>query len=264
MDFILFTNFYNEKDKIIDAIESVENWECKPRKWVIIDDGSTDGGGEVLRSVYNNSTLNIVPYFMPKKDEGDLLLLGKTYSEVFNNLNIWNEDYDFMMMLDIDVNISDDYTKHVIEVFENKHYIGVVSGYNLKNVDPKMPCGNTKCVRWDVIEYIGNFGDLSIGLDTYLNIKAAAMDYGWYVKFGGWGEIKAEEGTRNSTEKGAWRAGWQWAHMSGSYLGAFIRFIYRVFKRRYGMAFIKGFLKNMRDDKDFCTDEDVEEFYGWW
>ena len=48
-DFILISAVYNEEEFIEQLIKSVIFQTVRPKKWIIVDDGSTDNTGEIIK-----------------------------------------------------------------------------------------------------------------------------------------------------------------------------------------------------------------------
>jgi len=259
MDYLLCTNIYNERERVEPTFEMVSKFSLKPKKWLWIVDGSTDGSENEIERCAGEYDINVQCFILPPKDKGSLRTLGRSYNIAFDCLNIWNESYDFMMVIDVDNTFYYHYALSVAKMFEREPCTGVIVGYMMNAPEPKMPQGNGKCVRWDVIQYTGKFWDPAI--DTMLNIKARMMGYEWGYLGGRHGLIEGEPAARNRTASGAQHAGWFWYYASGSFHGAILRMLYRIIKRRNGIAFMRGFLEGRRIGEQ-SDDEDVKRFYG--
>lgn len=254
--YLLVTNIYNEKDSIEPMFERVSKYTVKPKKWLWIVDGSTDGSEKEIARCASIYRLPVELFPLLPKEKGSLRTIGKAYNVAFDVLNIRHEEYDFMVIMDVDAKFPHDYTLICSITLSSDKTIGVISAIPRGIKELKMPTGNGKAVRWDIIQAIDKFW--SAAPDTFLNIKAKSMGYRWHIlNF----EIDAPPPSRINSYSGALHAGWLWYYVSGSWKGAIARMVYRMFKRRFGIAFIKGFLDGRRD-KIQSDDVDVMKFYG--
>lgn len=261
IDYLLVTNIYNEREHINDVFKMVSEFTIQPKKWLWIIDGSTDGSENEVETCAGLYDINIQCFILPPKPKGNLRTLGTTYNLTFDSLGIWNDDYDFMLVMDVDSYFNPQYAETIATIFDEDFRIGVVSGYNRDAPKLKMPQGDGKCVRWSIVQDIDKFWEPAI--DTFLNIKARSMGYQWYIMYDDVGMIDGPPSSRNITAAGAKHAGWFWYYASGSVLGAINRMVYRIFKRRNGIAFMRGFLEGRRLGVQ-SMDPDVMAFYGRW
>ncbi len=261
MTFILFTNLYNAEDEVSRLFELVETFTLQPKKWVIINDGSNDNTEQVIKEhIQQSGRTNVVIFNLPPKEKGNLKTIGHAYNQAFEQLQLKQENYEFMSIIDPDNRIHPQYYEKVKDIFDSDPTIGVISGYNPDAPKLKMPQGNGKCVRWSIIQNMtGEFWDPAP--DTFLNIKAWAQGYKWMILENEYGVVTGPIAARNLTPAGARHAGWMWYYASGSWSGALARVIYRALKRRQALAYFKGFLDNALHDKMRCTDPDVIRFY---
>jgi hypothetical protein len=205
--------------------------------------------------------LPVVAVILPPKPEGSLRYIGEAYNYAFSQLNLRQLDFDFMCIIDVDNEFHPDYTRVAAGILERCSNIGIVAAY-FPNVKYKMPMGNGKCTRWSIVQHFDQFW--SPAPDTFLNIKAKAMGFDWCIMESEVGEVKGQNHSRNITAKGGNHAGYLWSYASGSFWGAIKRTVYRILKRRYGIAFWNGFLDNElafgKPERSY--DPDVMKFYG--
>lgn len=267
--YLLCTNIWNEREKIESMFQMVNGFSLKPDLWMWIDDGSNDGSALEIERCTMEYDLPVIAIVLPPKSEGNLRTIGRAYNYAFDQLNLRQRDFDFMCILDVDNIIHSDYVNSVAAIFEldkcimkgtNLPLIGVISGYHVDGVPLKMPMGNGKCVLWDIVKNIDKFPDPA--LDTFLNIKAKAMGYNWFVLKNEVSAVYGKVGARNATVAGAEHGGWLFSYYSGNYWKAIKRVVYRILKRRYGLAFWRGFRSNEKlDEPSRCVDSDVRSFY---
>jgi len=266
--YLLITNIWNEREEIESMFQMVNGFSLKPDLWVWIDDGSNDGSALEIERCTIEYDLPVIAVVLPPKSEGSLRTIGKAYNYAFDQLNLRQRDFNFMMILDVDNVIHHKYAMYVESIFRVDKsvkrnsplsLIGVISGH-FEGVPLKMPMGNGKCVLWDIVKNIDRFPDPAP--DSYLNIKAQAMGYQWYILQNDIGIVYGDRGARNVTSAGSEHAGWLWSYYSGSYWKAIKRVVYRILKGRYGLAFWRGFRSNEKLGQPLrCRDPDVTSFY---
>ena len=257
MSYLLMTNVWNEKDKIEDTIKMVLTFTLKPKLWIWIDDGSTDGTGKIIeqliRKYFFDLPMRVV--HMPEKKIGSLATIGKAYNYTFKKLNLRLMNFDFMSIMDVDNIIHPEYYSRISAHMKVYRKFGVLSGYHFKN--QRIPMGGSKCVRWEIVQSMGDFWDPAP--DSFLNIKAKALGYVVDVyRHPTYGFVGGPTSTRNRTYKGAYYAGALWAYVGGTKIGAIQRTIYRLLRRRFGTSFWKGFRENTVWR---CDDDDVIRTY---
>ena len=258
-NYILFTNVWNEEDKIEETFEMVFNFTVRPKLWVWIDDGSTDNTGYLIEKYIQTYgvTMPTVVLHMPKKDKGDLSTIGLAYNVAFEafNLRDLRFDFEFMAIMDVDNIIKPDYFEKVGHGFFFEPHFGVISGRH-EEEKLKVPMGGSKCIRWWIVRSIDKFWDPAP--DMQLNIEARARNMAWAIINKPVGMIGGPISARNRTKDGSYYAGSLWRYVGGSYIGMFERVIYRIFRRRHGIAFFKGFWENK---KWKCDNKHVIEYY---
>ena len=263
MSYIMFSNVYNESENIEKMVEMVFNFSLRPSLYIIIDDGSIDDTSQKIEECINTYgvTMPMLLVQRPKKNNGDLSTIGWAYNHAFESLNLLDMDFDFMTIIDVDNEIHSEYYEKADKILKNDNQIGIVSGYHL--LEPsRIPRGNAKCIRWKIIHYIkGKFWGPAP--DMYLNIKALAAGYNWYIMKDEYGELKGKPGMRYTSNVGAHWAGRLWSYVGASYPSMLLRVVKRLLCRKYGIAFYKGY----RNNKNWrCNDLDILTYYqnGYW
>jgi glycosyltransferase involved in cell wall biosynthesis len=264
--YLLITNVYNEADKIKSIFDVVSKFRLKPRKWMIINDGSNDNTTEEIEKCIGKFPISNIVFrviVLPPKEKGDLTRIGEAYRYAFDQENLMIDNYLFMSILDVDTELHPDYYWRAYNILQANPDIGIVSGYapNIGEAE-EQPEGNAKCVRWDIVkDIVKSVGFWDPAPDTQLNIHNFWNGYKWCLVRGDVGLLKGPTATRNRTYKGAFHAGWFWAYVTGSRHGAYARMFYRMLKRRYGLAFIRGYRYDKKKEKRFTTDAYVHSFY---
>ena len=259
-NYILFTRVWNNEKDIQKTFEMVFNFTLRPKLWVWIDDGSTDSTKYRINKCIQRYgiTMPTVIVTTPLKKLDNLPMIGQAYNFAFDALNLKDMKYDFEFMATIDVKnvIHPQYFEKISQGFNVEQHIGVISG-KYKNVKQRAPMGCSKAVRWWIVRNIERFWDPAP--DMQLNIESKDMNQGWIVLDQEVGIVGGPTTPRNRTTNGAYYAGSLWRYVGGSYHGMFQRVVYRLVRRRYGFAFLRGFLEN----KNYwiCDDKKIIAYY---
>jgi poly-beta-1,6-N-acetyl-D-glucosamine synthase len=116
----------NERNIIQNTLDSVINQNLKPKIWVIVDDGSTDGTYEFVK----NYTQKYKWIKVVKKPSRGFDKLGGGVVEAFyfglEQINL--DDYDYIVKLDGDLKFNSSYFENLIKKCEENPKLGIVSG----------------------------------------------------------------------------------------------------------------------------------------
>lgn len=183
--YAIVTPVKNEEQVFGKMIYSVVNQTITPQRWVIIDDGSTDGTGEMIREAISRydwiTGIHNEDQKMKRKPGGESVLpLG---------LRLLNsENYDFLARLDGDLSFDSDYFQNLFREFEKDPALGIAGGvcYVMdrgKLVEEKHPRfhvrGATKTYRSRCFREIGGL-ETCLGWDTVDEVKANML--GWRTR----------------------------------------------------------------------------------
>jgi glycosyltransferase involved in cell wall biosynthesis len=183
--YIIITPAKNEAGYIEQTINSIKAQTLQPKKWVIVNDGSSDG------------TRSIVEHYMADYDR--IVLVNKTKASAkrrrgqgvieafYEGYNVCaNEDHDYVVKLDSDLYIHNDYFQKIFERFENDPKLGIASGVSYIQKDGSwtpewdktkgFTFGESKVYRRQCFEQIGGLVPY-MGWDGIDHIKAVML--GW-------------------------------------------------------------------------------------
>ena len=122
--FAIVTPVKDEINYFPKTVKSILSQEVKPQKWIIIDDGSTDGTTEVIKKAEKENDWIEGIYREPNKNRkpgGEFVLeIG------LKKLNI--DDYDFIVRMDGDLDFESNYFKVLFEKFDDNSKLGIASG----------------------------------------------------------------------------------------------------------------------------------------
>lgn len=122
--YVIITPVKNEEVHFKPTIQSVINQELKPSKWVIINDGSTDGTKELIDNLAKEYNWIHPVHNEPRefRKPGGEFVLEKGFSVI----NV--KDYDFIVKMDGDLSFKEDFFKKIFEEFDKNPKLGIASG----------------------------------------------------------------------------------------------------------------------------------------
>jgi poly-beta-1,6-N-acetyl-D-glucosamine synthase len=122
--YVLITPVKDEYENFQKTIKSILNQEIKPSKWVIINDGSTDGTRELIDDLCKINNW-VVPVHNPpeyKRKPGGEFVLKKGFDII--NIN----EYDFIAKMDGDLSFGQNFFKDLFLEFDRDPKLGIASG----------------------------------------------------------------------------------------------------------------------------------------
>ncbi len=169
-DYCLISPARNEAEYICETLDSVLGQTVLPKRWIIIDDGSTDETAQILAD-YAARTSWIEVH--SRVDRGRRAL-GGAVVEVFNQgLELLGDDpVEFVCKLDVDLVLPPRYFERLLDEMERDERLGSVSG------KPYFRAGGEKSGELKS-ERIGD--DVSAGMTKFYR-RAFLDDIGGLVK----------------------------------------------------------------------------------
>src|SRR4051812_3382496 len=122
MKYALITPARNEADKIAKTIEAVIAQTQRPERWIIVDDGSTDGTAEIADR-YAAQYPWIAVFRRPARI--DRSFAGKAHAVNAGLEQLKGVDFNVVGNLDADVTFDPDYLKFVMEKFAADPKLGI-------------------------------------------------------------------------------------------------------------------------------------------
>jgi glycosyltransferase involved in cell wall biosynthesis len=184
--YVLITPARNESAFIEVTIRSVAAQRLLPEKWVIVDDGSTDGTGEIVKK-YAASHKWIELIRMPERGERNFG--GKALAVNAGRERVLGLDYDVIGNLDADVSFEPDYFEFLMSKFSENERLGVAGTafreenvrYNYEFVGIEHVSGMCQMFRRACFEEIGGYQAVaSGGIDLIAVLSARAK--GWQTR----------------------------------------------------------------------------------
>ncbi len=261
--YLLITNIWNERNNIPKAFHRVSAQSKKPKIWLWIDDGSTDGSADIIRecaSLIPDVDIWIEP--MPPKMKGNLDTIGRAYDRTLPRLRdrIEKTGISYVGIMDLDNDPCPNYNARLLSLMEKDPGLGAVAGIPLGEVGKRrvgLPMGGGKFVRWSIVRKIDKYWD--IAPDTLFNIKAISFDYSvktFQVP------MNIDRLTRAFSKTGVFRQGRLSYYVGRPFWAVLIRSIRRFILRQFGTQMLKGYFYERKRGTWRFNDSDVERFYG--
>lgn len=183
-NFAIVTPVKNEEKYFGETIRSVLSQTVRPQRWVIINDGSTDRTGEMVKELeQSHSWIHGLHRKQSRyRKPGGESLISIGIQEL--NLSL----YDFFVRMDGDLSFADDYFDRLFEKFENNPKLGIAGGVCYVQRGERLV--EEKHVRFHTrgplktyqIRCFNNIGGLEPGLgwDTVDEVKANMR--GWQTR----------------------------------------------------------------------------------
>ena len=185
--YILITPAHNEDAFIERTIRSVIRQQVRPKKWILVNDASTDRTAEIMEKyAHGNPFMEVVTvYREPGRD-----FRNKVMAFDCGLARIRQLDFDLIGNLDADISLEPDYYVRILKEFENDPKLGLAGGMVHSCVDGRFVsqevsldsvAGAVQLFRRRCFEQIGGYTALPHGgIDAAAEIKARMN--GWTVR----------------------------------------------------------------------------------
>jgi poly-beta-1,6-N-acetyl-D-glucosamine synthase len=258
-DYVVITPVRNEAENLPRLITSLAAQTIQPRKWVLVDDGSTDGTGALAEEARaKHAWIDVVQ----RSDRGYRKPGGGVVEAFYDGYRRVEEGWDFIVKLDGDLSFASDYFERLFERFAAEPKLGIGGGTICKpegggltpewKGDPRFHVrGATKTYRAECWRQLGGLHPAP-GWDTLDEVKANML--GWKTRT--FAELKLRHHRPAGEADGTW-ANWfknGRANYVTGYLPLFVvcKCGARAFKPPYGIAalglfcgYLSGYLKGL-------------------
>jgi biofilm PGA synthesis N-glycosyltransferase PgaC len=185
-NYVLITPARNEAAFIELTLESVVAQTLLPVKWVIVDDGSTDGTGDIVRKYAAER-----PWIelLQMSERRDRHFGGKAIAVEAGRQRVAGLQFDVIGNLDADVSFEPNYFEFLMGKFSENPKLGVAGTaflegdmrYNYEFVGLEHVSGMCQMFRRDCFEEIGGYQAIqSGGIDVVAVLSARAK--GWETR----------------------------------------------------------------------------------
>jgi glycosyltransferase involved in cell wall biosynthesis len=187
--YCLLTACKNEAGYIGETISSLIQQSLRPRRWIILDDGSTDGTAELVKQLSRGRDWIRLHRLEPRPQRS----FGAQYRAIMRGGEMLQGlSFDFIGALDADISFeSANYFSTLIEEFRRCPRLGIAGGVicekdrgAFRERRENVACsvaGAVQMFRRQVFEAIGGYTPLEYGGSDALAVLKAGMD-GWEVR----------------------------------------------------------------------------------
>jgi glycosyltransferase involved in cell wall biosynthesis len=269
LDYIIITPAKDEGKYIRFTLNSVIGQTVLPKKWIIVDDASTDDTAEIVKSfIQKYSWIQLVQNDSEYTHrEGGAKVVNAFYKG-FETIK--NDNFDIIVKLDADLTIPSSYFEIIIKEFEKNPHLGMCGGYCiiLENNKPVREYSDSyhirgafKSIQSNCFRDIGGFKSIWSwdGID-----ELTALYKGWETKV-----LEVEVLHHRPTSKAynlykhSFKSGLD-SYLSGNDLGlTCIRCIVRITQKPIfigGFLFLLGFLYAWIKREKKYVDKDLARF----
>jgi len=137
MKYIIITPAKDEEKYIGFTLKSVANQTLLPQKWIIVNDDSTDKTVELVKTYQNeNPWIELVNNKNTHEQRMGGQKVVKAFYRGYNTLE--NHKYDFLVKLDADLSLPENYFEEVATAFQEDSKIGLCGGYCIDKKNGKL------------------------------------------------------------------------------------------------------------------------------
>jgi biofilm PGA synthesis N-glycosyltransferase PgaC len=185
--YVLITPCRNEVAYIEGTLKAVVEQTVRPKVWVIVSDGSTDGTDEVVER-YAEQHDFILLLRRPENRQRNFGSKVESIDLAYEHLR--ELQFDFVGNLDADVTFASSYYARILSKFEQNEHLGVAGGRRLDVYDGRLVpirrsqnsvSGAVQLFRRSCYEAIGGYQRLSCGGVDAVAETMARM-HGWQVE----------------------------------------------------------------------------------
>jgi len=187
-EYILISPVHNEEAYIERTIKCIIAQSVPPKKWVIVNDSSTDKTDEIIKQY--ESQYDFISYLYLQHNDAQSYYDRKIRAFLSGYEKIKDTKYEFLGCLDADISLEPTYYESILEKFDHNPKLGVASGVYLDEVNGRLrrifiarisTPGAIQLFRRQCYEEIGGYIPLKYGgVDTLSEIMARMA--GWETK----------------------------------------------------------------------------------
>lgn len=185
--YVIVTPVRNEIAHVAGTLHSMRSQTILPVRWIIVDDGSTDGTTDLL-----NAAAADCPWIkvVQRADRGARVAATGVMEAVYDGLDALDvSDWDFLVKLDGDLSFAPDYFEKCFEAFDADPKLGIAGGVICHETDGVLEAevtqkfhvrGATKIYRRPCWDALGGLVKAP-GWDTVDELKANMLGWRTYT-----------------------------------------------------------------------------------
>lgn len=274
-NYVLISPCRNEEVHMRRTLESVAAQTVLPKRWIIVDDGSTDATPAILDEYAEKyDWITIVQ----KPDRGHRAV-GPGVIEAFyvGYEQITPEDFTYLCKLDLDLDLPQGYFEELIKRMEADPRIASCSGkayfrnaqdqLQSENISDDMSLGMTKFYRVSAFKAIGGFVHEVMwdGIDCHKARMLGWKAVSWDVPNLRFDHLRPMGSSQTSIFTGRRRHGFGQYYMGTGVLFLLASAVNKMRQKPYilgGLAIVQGYFDAMLRGAERHGDEDLRRFIG--
>ncbi len=187
-DYVLITPVYNEAAFIELVGESVISQTILPKKWVVVDDGSTDGTEKIIRKCELQHDFIMCHRVQRPNTESRYARRAQAFLVGYEQIKTLG--FNFIGGLDADISLEPTYYECILEEFDKNPQLGIASGVYVDKIgnrlqrvpiDMNHTPGAIQMFRRECYEAIGGYIPQKYGGDDSCAEIMARMN-GWQTR----------------------------------------------------------------------------------
>ncbi|TMM58167.1 glycosyltransferase family 2 protein [Maribacter algarum] len=126
MKYYIIIPAHNEEAFLADTLNSILRQSLRPQKVIVVNDNSSDGTETII-----NEFTTLSPIFSKLNTaSSEIHMPGSKVVNAFNKgLAILDDNYDFMVKLDADIILPDNYFERIAYIFTGNPKVGIAGGF---------------------------------------------------------------------------------------------------------------------------------------
>ena len=187
-EYVLITPVYNEEELVGRVIESVIAQTITPKKWLIVDDDSTDRTGDIIKKYERE--YDFIEYYPVQRTGIQNYYSRRTEVFLMGFEKLKQMEFDFLAALDADLSMEPTYYESILREFDQNPKLGIASGVYINYVNGHLQKivrdhistpGGLQMFNRTCYESIGGYKPLKYGGDDSLMDIRARMK-GWQTR----------------------------------------------------------------------------------
>jgi biofilm PGA synthesis N-glycosyltransferase PgaC len=134
--YVVVTPAYNEAEYIGRTIDSVVAQTVLPDRWVIVDDGSTDGTAEIIQA--RAAACDFIRYLRRTRDPAQTYFGSNVLAIREGYQQLGDQSFEFFCVLDADMELCRDYYEQILRRFAAYPELGIATGTYVEKIGNRL------------------------------------------------------------------------------------------------------------------------------
>ena len=271
-DYLIISPCRDESDYMERTLDSIVKQTLLPKKWVIVDDGSTDSTPQILETYSRQYDFIEV---ITRENRG-FRQVGPGVIDAFYTgyLEAEPESFDYVCKLDLDLDLPERYFEILIHRMEESLRIATCSGKPYNEIrgrmvsekrGDEMSVGMTKLYRRTAFEQIGGFirEVMWDAIDCHRCRQLGWLAYSWDEPELRFNHLRMMGSSQQNILVGRMRHGYGQYFMGTGLIYMTATSTFRAMQRPYligGLAMLWGYLQSILKNSPRLDDKDLQKF----